>query len=87
VFQRPINKSAKCYALLLQRDIKINLNIFAKFVKSFFSAVIRRKFHPTASQHWKCPPKVFPSGGGEDRFYGICGFFKFNLNLLFKLSV
>ena len=46
--------------------------MFAKSVKSVLSAVIKRKFHPTASQYWKFLleqiKNKFPINGGKDGF-------------------
>ena len=60
--------------------------MFAKSVKSVLSAVIKRKFHPTASQYWKFLLELFPINGGKDGFCGFCGFVfnLFYLILLFK---
>ena len=45
--------------------MKINLRMFAKSVKSVLSAVIKRKFHPTASQYWKFLLELFPINTAE----------------------
>ena len=64
--------------------MKINLRMFAKSVKSVLSAVIKRKFHPTASQYWKFLLELFPINSGKDGFCGFCGFV-FNLIYLILL--